>query len=210
MVPTERGQMTGPSQPAIPLLCGVQGEKAMWPVLPTLKCHCRVELELADCATRLQRQTRAENPGALSALSGGRSSRLTRRGCRRTPLTHLTVETVSKTKELKRRYGAKRESFRPVVCKPCDPFSFRFTHGTRPGHEHTVCLGVCVQQGCKRWRSGAWRPPGARVGTRSCASLAVLADPSTATATTVSDFNTQEGFERMGWRRLVTVAWEVP
>jgi len=41
----------------------------MWPVLPTLKCHCRVELELADCAARLQQQTRAENPGVLSALS---------------------------------------------------------------------------------------------------------------------------------------------
>ena len=51
------------------LLCGVQGQKAMWPVLPTLKCHCRVELELADCAARLQQQTRAENPGVLSALS---------------------------------------------------------------------------------------------------------------------------------------------
>jgi hypothetical protein len=53
------------------LLCGVQGQKAMWPVLPTLKCHCRVELELADCAARLQQQTRAEPDLVDEGVSDG-------------------------------------------------------------------------------------------------------------------------------------------
>jgi hypothetical protein len=60
-----------PRPPPNTRLCwaGVQGEKAMWPVLATLQCHCRVELELADSAATIQRQTRVQDPGARSHLS---------------------------------------------------------------------------------------------------------------------------------------------
>mmetsp|Transcript_21728 Transcript_21728/g.30222 ORF Transcript_21728/g.30222 Transcript_21728/m.30222 type:complete len:168 (+) Transcript_21728:239-742(+) len=50
------------------------GEKAIWPVLATMRCHLRVELELAESATKLQQRSRSQGNLGLKALAQRGSS----------------------------------------------------------------------------------------------------------------------------------------
>ena len=47
------------------------GERAVWPALAAIKCHCKVELELAACAAKLQHLARSSNRGMEALVQRG-------------------------------------------------------------------------------------------------------------------------------------------